>query len=312
LTRILVTGAAGFIGRALCREFVLRGHTVLGLSRRPAEPIAGAELHPIGNIGPHTDWTGHLDRVEVVIHLAARAHRPAHDAVAGGEGETAARLVRAAASAGVRRLVHMSSIRAMGEATLPGAPFRAGDRPQPQDAYGRGKLVIEEVLRRAARETGLDLVILRPPLVYGPGVKANFRALIRLVASGAPLPFAGVDNRRSLVFLDNLVDLVACASFHPAATGRALLGRDTSDLSTPELIRALAAGIDRPARLFAVPAPLFAALRSFPMLGPLIARLTLSLEIDDAETRSALGWQPRVPTETALAATARAFREQSK
>ena len=147
----------------------------------------------------------------------------------------------------------MSSIRAMGETTRPGAPFRAGDPPRPDDLYGRTKLAIEHALVAAAQQSGLDLVILRPPLVYGPGAKGNLRALIRLVASGLPLPFAGIDNRRSLIFLGNLVDLVAIACLHPAAGGRVLLARDGADLSTPELIRALAAGFQRPARLFSVP-----------------------------------------------------------
>jgi nucleoside-diphosphate-sugar epimerase len=208
----------------------------------------------------------------------------------------------------VRRLIHVSSVRAIGEATLPGAPFHVSDPPRPRDPYGRGKLAIERALMAAAQETGIEIVILRPPLVYGPGVKANFRALMRLVASGLPLPLARIDNRRSLIFIDNLVDLVARACLHPGAAGRVLLARDAADLSTPELIRLLAAGLGRPARLFGVPQPALAALRQFPMLGPLFARLTLSLQIDDAETRAALDWRPQVPPETGLAATASAFR----
>lgn len=305
--RILVTGAAGFIGRALCRELVERGHTVLGRTRGPAEPIAGAQLLVIGDIGPQTDWSEHLDRVEILIHLANRAHRQVRYSAGRDEAAAASVLARAAADAGVRRFVHMSSVRAMGDATMPGAPFRCIDPPLPQDAYGRGKLAIEQALRAVACKTGIELVILRPPLVYGPGVKANFRALIRLAASGLPLPFAGIDNRRSLIFLDNLVDLAARACEHPGAAGRVLLARDALDLSTPELIRAVAVGLDRPTRLFAVPQAAFAALRRLPMLGPLIARLTLSLQLDDGETRAALDWRPRISPEIGLAATARAF-----
>src|SRR5205814_9805503 len=131
------------------------------------------------------------------------------------------------------RLIHMSSVRAMGEVTLPGAPLRVTDPPRPGDPYGRGKLAIERALQAAARETGIEIVILRPPLVYGPGVKANFRLLMRLVASGLPLPFAAIDNRRSLIFIENLVDLVGRACLHPGAPGRVLLARDAADLSTP-------------------------------------------------------------------------------
>jgi nucleoside-diphosphate-sugar epimerase len=312
LARILVTGAAGFIGRALCVGLVERGHTVHGRSRRPAEPIPGIELRPIGDIGPTTDWSRHLDRIDIVVHLANRAHRSRPEAADHSEAQAACVLAHSAAKAGVRRLIHMSSVRAMGEATLPGAPLRATDPPGPSDPYGRGKLAIERALLAAARESGgIEIVILRPPLVYGPGVKANFRALMRLVASGLPLPLAGIDNRRSLIFIDNLVDLVGRACLHPGAAGRVLLARDAADLSTPELIRLLAAGLGRPARLFSVPRSALAVLHRLPKLGPLLSRLTLSLEVDDAETRAALDWRPPVSPEIGLAATAAAFRDRS-
>ena len=297
-----MTGAAGFIGDALCRGLVARGHDVLGITRGRAEPIPGAEVRPIGDIGPRTDWSSHLGAAEVVIHLADRGAPEA-------ARQAAATLARAAAASGVRRLVYMSSVRAMGAVTGPGAPFCPTDPPLPRDAYGRAKLATERLLLAAAQETGLELVILRPPLVYGPNVKANFRALIRLAASGLPLPFAGIDNRRSLIFLDNLVDVGARAAIDPAAAGRVLLLRDTVDLSTRELVCRLAAGLGRPARLFAVPEAAFAMLRPIPALGPLAARLTLSLQVDDSATRALLDWAPPVPTETALAATARAFRD---
>ena len=306
-----MTGAPGFIGRALCSGLVERGHAVLGCSRRPAEPIPDFELRPIGDIGPTTDWSGHLDGIDIVVHLANRAHRSGRGAADQNEAESARALAHSAAKAGVRRLIHMSSVRAMAEATLPGAPLRATDPPRPRDPYGRGKLAIERALQAAARESGIEIVILRPPLVYGPGVKANFRALMRLVASGLPLPFAGIDNRRSLIFIENLVDLVGRACLHPGAGGRVLLARDAADLSTPELIRLLAAGLDRPARLFSIPRPALAVLRRAPMLGPLLARLTFSLQVDDVETRAALDWRPPVSPQIGLAATATAFRDRS-
>jgi nucleoside-diphosphate-sugar epimerase len=309
LAQILVTGAAGFIGRALCRGLVERGHRVRGLTRGPGEPIPGVELRPAGEIGPHTAWLEHLAAVDTVIHLATRAHRPASGETARREPEAAAALARAATAHGVRRLVLMSSIRAMGESTRPGAPFCPEDPPLPREPYGAAKLAIEHALAAAARETGLELVVLRPPLVYGPAVKANFRALMRLIASGLPLPFANIDNRRSLIFLDNLVDVTAVAVVHPAAAGKVLLVRDAVELSTPELIRELAAGLGRPARLFTLPEAGFAALRRLPALGPLFARLTLSLQVDDAATRRLLDWTPPVSPETGLAATARDFRD---
>ncbi len=309
MARILVTGAAGFIGRPLCAGLVERGHAVLGLSRRPAEPIPDVELRPIGDIGPTTNWSGRLERTDVVVHLANRAHRSGREADQ-GEAEAARVLAQRAAQAGVRRLIHMSSARAMGDATPPGAPFRESEPPRPRDPYGRGKLAIERALLAAGRETGIDIVILRPPLVYGPGVKANFRALMRLVESGLPLPLAGIDNRRSLVFIGNLVDLVGRACLHPGAAGRVLLARDAADLSTPELIRLLAGGLGRPARLFSVPRPALAMLRRLPKLGPLLSPLTLSLQVDDTETRAALDWRPPVSPEIGLAATAAAYRNR--
>jgi len=298
----VVTGAAGFIGDALCRGLAARGHDVLGITRGPAEAIPGAEVRPIGEIGPRTDWSSHLTAAEIVIHLANRGAPEA-------AGQAAATLARAAAASGVRRLVYMSSIRAMGAVTAPGAAFRPPDPPLPRDAYGRAKLASERFLLAAAQETGFELVILRPPLVYGPNVKANFRALIRLAASGLPLPFAGIDNRRSLIFLDNLIDVGALAATDPAAAGRMLLLRDTVDLSTQELVCRLAAGLGRTARLFAVPEAAFAMLRPIPALGPLVGRLTLSLQVDDSATRALLGWAPPVPIEIGLATTARAFRD---
>ncbi len=306
----MVTGAAGFIGRALCRSLAELGHAILGLTRAATEPIPGVELRPFGDIGPLTDWSDPLAGVDIVIHLANRAHRRAKDAVAAREAEAAAALAHAAARAGARRLVHMSSVRAMGEATRPGAPFRAGAPPRPRAPYGHSKLAIELALAGAARASGLELVILRPPLVYGPGVKANFRALIRLAASGLPLPLAAIDNRRSLIFLDNLIDLAICVCDHPAAPGRIWLARDAVDLSIGEVIGALAAGLGRRARLFAVPPALFIPLRVLPALGPLVARLTLSLQVDDTATRDTLGWAPAIVPEEGLAAAARDFRRE--
>jgi len=298
----LVTGAAGFIGDALCRGLVALGHDVRGLTRGPTTAIPGAEVRSIGDIGPQTDWSGHFDRAEIVVHLADRGSPKAAP-------HTAAALVREAAAGGVRRLVYMSSVRTMGTMTEPGAPFRTIDPPSPRDAYGHAKLANERFLSAAAQETGLELVTLRPPLVYGPNVKANFRALIRLAASGLPLPFAGIDNRRSLIFVDNLVGATTRAAIDPAAAGQVLLVRDDVDLSTRDLVSALAAGIGRPARLFAVPEAVLAKLRSLPALGPLVARLTLSLQVDDSATRALLDWAPPVPTETGLAITTRAFRD---
>jgi nucleoside-diphosphate-sugar epimerase len=311
VARILVVGAGGFIGRALCPHLAARGHRVIaGLRRGVAAgtpPVAAVEPRLLGEVLPGRDWSSALAGVDIVVHLAQQAHRPAAGGALAGEPAAAAALARGAAQAGVRRLLYMSSIKAMGEETTPGKRFCAGDAPQPDDAYGRAKLATERALAETAAESGLGLVILRPPLVYGPGVGGNFRALMRLAGSSLPLPFAALDNRRSLIFLDNLVDLAAAAALHPEAAGRVLLAADGADLSTPALIRILARGQGRAARLFGLPDPVFAALRRLPGLGPAVSRLTLSLRIDDGATRKFLGWTPSVAAEAGLIATARAF-----
>lgn len=307
MARILVTGAAGFIGAGLCPVLAERGHQVVAGLRRAGAAPAGAEPLVLGEIGPPTDWTRALSGVDIIVHLAQRAHAGPDAKLLAAEPEATAALAHAAAAAGVKRLVLLSSIKAMGEATPAGRPFRADHEPHPEDAYGRAKLTSE---RAAAGVSGVELVVIRPPLVYGPGVKANFAALIRLAGSGLPLPFAAVDNRRSLIARDNLVDLIGLAATHPAAAGQILLARDGFDLSTPQLIQALAAGLGRKARLFAVPDVLLTMLRALPGIGPKLVPLTLSLQVDDLPTRALLGWKPPVGVADALRATARTFAKR--
>jgi nucleoside-diphosphate-sugar epimerase len=310
VARILVTGAAGFIGTALCPVLAARGHRVVAGMRRASAMPGGAEPLVLGEIGPATDWPAVLPGVDIVIHLAQRAHAGPDPDVLAAEPAAIAALARAAAAAnGVKRLVLLSSIKAMGETTAPDHPFRADHEPRPEDAYGRGKLASERAAAEAARSAGLELTIIRPPLVYGPGVRANFRALIRLAGSGLPLPFAGIDNRRSLIARDNLVDLIALTATHPAAAGQILLVRDGVDFSTEQLIRAIAAGLGKKARLFPVPDGVLVALRHLPGAGSALSRLTLSLQIDDSPTRALLGWNPPVGAADALAETARAFAD---
>ncbi len=307
VARILVTGSAGFIGTALCPTLAAEGHSVVAALRHAASVPPRVKPAIVGDITAATDWSHALRGVDIVIHLAQRAHAGPDAAALAMEPPASAALARALAEAGGRRLVLVSSAKAMGETTAPGRPFHANDEPRPEDAYGRTKLASERAATQAAREAGIELVIVRPPLVYGPGVKANLAALMRLIASGVPLPFAAVDNHRTLIARDNLVELLAVAAVHPAAAGMILLARDDEDLSTPALIRALAAGLDREARLFAVPDALFAALWPLPGFGSRLARLTQSLQVDDGATRTALGWAPRIPARAALAAMARAF-----
>lgn len=263
----------------------------------------------VGDIGPATDWTTVLNGVDCVVHLAARAHvmdDSAPEPLAAYREVNVAgtrRLAEQAAAAGVRRLVMVSSIKVNGERTAPGAPFLFSDPPAPEDAYGLSKWEAEQALWLVAAETGLEVVVVRPPLVYGPGARGNFQRLLRWVARGLPLPLGAVENRRSLVALDNLVDLLRVCIDHPAATGQTFLVSDGEDLSTPELIRRLAAAMGRKPRLLPVP-PALLRLGGW-LLGRSgeVARLLGSLQVDIAHTREILGWTPPISVQEGLRRT---------
>jgi nucleoside-diphosphate-sugar epimerase len=304
---IVVTGAAGFIGRALVERLAGRGATVVALVRGPVAFAPGVTVRAIGNITPATDWSGHIAGARALVHLAGRAHAAVDDEqeMIESEAATATALARAAIGAGLARIVLMSSIKVLGEATVD-LPMRAHRPPSPENVYGLAKWRSEEAMRAAAGER---LTILRPPLVYGPGVKANFRSLIRLVDSGLPLPFDGIDNRRSLVFLDNLVDLIEVALAHPAAAGETFLLRDDTDVSTPQLVRRIAAALGRKARLFSVPPPLLQFAAGLVGRADTANRLVSSLRVDDLATRERLGWRPQIAIDDALAATCRWYRQ---
>ena len=275
MIRALVTGATGFIGRALCAG------------------ASGWQISAVDQRKP--GWEAALDGQEVVVHLAGVAHTRADEAVYQAVNVDATlRLAEAAARAGVRRFVFVSSIKVNGEATPPDRPFRAADVPAPVDAYGRSKWRAEQAL---ARVPELEVVVVRPPLVYGPGVRANFLRLLQLVDSGLPLPFASVRNRRSLIFVGNLVSLLMRCATLPGCGGKTLLAADGEGLSTPELVRRMAVALGRPARLLRFP----------PALLP--SKLSGSLVVDAADTHAVLGWQAPHSIEEGLLATARWYRK---
>ncbi len=302
---VLVLGAGGFIGRPLVARFAARGRRVIAAVRTPVAFAANVEQRVTGTLSATTDWMALLAGSDCVVHLASRAHKPAAPGDAWIENEVAISraLVAATHAAGVRRIVLFSSVKAHGEA----GRFRASDPLRPADPYGRSKAAIEQAMSAA----GEALVILRPPLVYGPGVKANFRALLRLAASGLPLPLASIDNRRSFVFLENLLDLVELALDDPRAAGQAFLMRDERDLSSAELVRLLARAMGRPARLFPCPPSVLSLAARLARQGEAAARLLEDLTADDEPTRRLLGWRPRIAPEDGLAATARAFMAEA-
>lgn len=312
---ILLTGATGFVGRAVLEELSHREHVTIAAARQVI-PIAGeGRRYPITDVCAETDWLPALQGVEVVIHAAARVHvMREHGADPLAEYrrvnvEGTLRLARQAASAGVRRFVFISSIKVNGEGTSPGRPYTADDRPAPADPYGISKLEAEQGLMTLAAETGMEVVVIRPVLVYGPGVKANFRSMMHWLAKGIPLPLGAIHNRRSLVALDNLVDLIVTCLDHPAAANQVFLVSDGEDLSTSELLRRLGAALDRPARLLPVPAVwLDAGARLLGRSG-MAQRLCGSLQVDIEKTRRLLGWTPPVSVDAALYKTARHFLE---
>jgi UDP-4-keto-D-QuiNAc 4-reductase len=315
---LLVTGAAGFLGGAVVARASAEGRTVRAATRRTvAAWPTGVQALPGLDLAPDTDWHAALDGVDTVVHCAARVH-VMHDTVA--DPLAAFRLVntagtlelaRQAAAAGARRFVFISSIGVHGAETTV-APFRAGDAVAPHSPYAVSKWEAEQGLHSLAAASALQVVVVRPPLVYGPAAPGNFASLMRALQRGLPLPLGAVHNRRSFIGLDNLVDLVLRCVDHPAAAGRTLLASDGEDLSTTELLRRTARALGRPARLLPVPGAMLRALANALGKRDLGQRLFGSLQIDIAPTCSLLDWTPPVGVDEGLRRTAAHFLAASQ
>jgi UDP-N-acetyl-alpha-D-quinovosamine dehydrogenase len=309
--RILVTGANGFIGQSLCRGLITSGHSVRCAVRTGSSAnMDAAETAVSGAIGPETNWTEALAGIESVVHLAARVHVLNESAanplaefrrvnVAGTE-----RLARMAVSAGVRRLVYVSSVKVNGERTHE-SPFTETDKPDPQDAYGVSKLEAEQTLLKIAEETGLEAVIVRPPLVYGPGVGGNFLRMMHWLNRGFPLPLGSVRNSRSLIYLGNLVDALSACVDDPRAAGKIFLVSDGEDVSTPELIHRLALAMGRRPRLVSFPPALLRVAGLLTGKSAEVARLLDSLRVNSSEICRQLQWSPPFSMDQGLKETAR-------
>ena len=306
--KILITGANGFIGQTILYYLkeIKKMHALGSVRqiRMPANPKI--PLIEVGDLSAETDWSDALSGVDIVIHSAARVHvmnEHSADPIAEFRKINVAgtlNLARQAIAAGVRRFVFISSIKVNGEGTELGKPFTADDVPAPCDPYGISKLEAEQGLLRLAAETGLEVVIIRPVLVYGPGVKANFLSMMHWLSKGVPLPLGAIHNKRSLVALDNLIDLVVTCLDHPAAANQVFLVSDGEDLSTTELLRRMGTALGKPARL--LPLPVSWLNLSAALLGKrnVARRLCETLQVDIGKTRQLLGWQPPLSVDQGL------------
>ncbi|MCD5996900.1 SDR family oxidoreductase [Pseudomonas sp. CDFA 602] len=316
---VAITGATGFVGSALVRHLIDRTamdvrvavRTPYSSSHERVEVVNGASL------APDHRWSSFVEGVDVLIHCAARVH-VLNDSVTRPEIEyfrtnvaATLNLAEQAAAAGVKRFIFMSSIKVNGESTPLGKPFKADDECDPVDPYGASKHKAEQGLRELGARTGMEVVIIRPVLVYGPGVKANFLNMMRWLDKGLPLPLGAVANRRSLVALGNLIDLVTCCIRHPAACGQTFLVSDGHDLSTTQLLKEISTALGRPARLLPVPAWLLRKVATVIGKKDFSERLCGSLQVDITKTCTMLDWVPPVRLEDAMKETARYYLEHA-
>jgi len=307
---ILVTGASGFVGSALCLSLSNSGqHRVVAALRKASDKLPGTvEQFEHDDLSGPVDWTQALAGIDVVVHCAARTHvmrDTSEDPLSlyrKINRDATIDLAKQAAASGVKRFVFLSSIKVNGEFTLPGKPLQASDPPDTRDPYGISKAEAEKGLLDISRSTGLEVVIIRPPLVYGPGVKANLASLVSAISRGIPLPLGAIkSNRRSMVALDNLVSLITTCLDHPAAANQIFLVSDGEDLSTTDLVLRIGFALGRQPRLIPVPCPLLQLLCR--CLGrPAIAqRLCGSLQVDIGHTETVLGWKPVITVDTGIA-----------
>jgi len=309
INRIMVTGANGFVGQDFCAEALTRGFMVCGATRLSGTPLPNIKNVVVSDINCMSDWRLALEGCDIVVHLAARVHvmhessddplaEFRHVNVAGTE-----RLARSAAAAGVRRFVYVSSIKVNGEETSEGEAYTEQYNAAPQDPYGVSKWEAEQALHQVAKDTGLDVVIVRSPLVYGAGVKGNFAQMISVVAKGVPLPFASVNNKRSLIYVKNLVDALMLCATHPAAAGNTYLVSDGEDVATSDLLRKLAVAMGKKSRLFSCPVILLKLAATLVRKTDQAGRLLGSLQVDSSKIRSELGWVPPFSMDDGLKAT---------
>lgn len=320
MNRCLVTGANGFVGSALVKALAEEGIEVIAAVRSNADAtqtIPGVTFSVVDGLGPGTHWDSVLAGVDTVVHCAARVHVMTEDEADPLEAfravnvEGTLRLAQQAAKAGVKRFVFLSSIKVNGEHTDGRPPFSSSDAPVPEDHYGISKYEAEEQLKAISKETALELTIVRPPLVYGPGVKGNFRKLMALADSGIPLPFGAVNNQRSLIYIGNLVDFIVFAALHKDSANEVYVVSDGEDLSTKDLLTELRLLMDRKPRLVPVPVWVFQTMASVFGKKDVVQRLFGSLQVNPEKVMRQLGWKPKYSVREGLLATLKDVRDSA-
>jgi nucleoside-diphosphate-sugar epimerase len=307
---ILVTGANGFVGHFLCEaliELKVSTNGAIRYGKKAANLPSAVKPIIVPSLGPDTNWSEALSDIDVVIHLAGRVHLMkdrADDPLSAFRSvnvDATEHLARMAANRGIKRFIFISSIKVNGEGSS--IPYNESDPPKPQDPYAISKWEAEQILRDISAKTGMETVIIRSPLVYGPEVRANFLRLLHLVDKGIPLPFAGIDNRRSLIYIGNLVDAIVTCVSHPNASNRTFIVSDHHDISTPDLIRHIATAMDKPARLFSLPPFLLAFMATVIGKKEFYNRLCGSLTVDAGAISNDLDWKPPFSLQEGLAHT---------
>ena len=318
-TAILLTGASGFVGQGILKQALQQAATITCVSRKKMTRITGTAgvMHNIvmPELTPGTDWSASLSGIDTVIHCAARVHvmqETSADPLAlfrQMNVDATINLARQAAQAGIRQFIFISSVKVNGEQTAPGQPFTEDSLAKPEDAYGISKHEAELALLELGRNTGMAITIIRPPLVYGAGVRANFLSMLQSVKRGLPLPLGSIKNKRSFVFLDNLASLVLCCLNNPKAYNQLFLVSDGNDLSTTELLRACATALGVPSRLMPFPSSLLTLLATLAGKKSIADRLCQSLQVDIGKTKRLLNWTPPYTVAQGLLATVKDIKE---
>lgn len=308
MSKILVTGATGFIGRNLVPALINAGHEVRCAVSQTVNWLQ-AEQIKVNKLESQTDWSEALAGIDVVIHLAARVHVMKEKTASDSNeyykinSEATKNLAEQAAKHQVKRFIFLSSIKVNGEFTLKGCPFSEESKAQPEDPYGESKLYAEQYLQTISQNSAMQVVILRPPLVYGPEVRANFLKMLHLVKKRVPLPFASIQNKRHFIFIDNLVSALCISVTHPSAANQTYLVADDDSFSLPSLMHLIAQKMDLKTRLIPVPERILE--KGFQLLGmrKFSNRLLSSLEINNNKIKSELGWSPPVSSDEGLKKT---------